>query len=397
MGNIIDYVKEWGQYSLLDRPFNEVDSLVLCQLVYLHYEKFVPGLEERNSPVTIKSIFEHPEKEHILDDYWYREDNMELFTAAVHSVRFGNLKMNYYVNIINEGEETQFSAMTFILEDKNVYMAYRGTDATIIGWKEDFNLAFSKPLHSQQLAAEYMDRVAGYIGGSFFAGGHSKGGNLVVYAAMNCQPKTRSKLLQVYNHDGPGFRPEIREAGNYAAIADRVHKYIPRSSIVGMLLEDHCDYEVIESKGVGLLQHNAYSWKIDENAFIRAKGMTDGRKIRDGALNEWVLSLTEEEGHAFVDTLYDIISASEAYDVFEFGADWKKSMTNIFEAAKGVDDTTKKVLQKIFKSLFEITGERAVIGFQEKTKEFQKEVKALTNKRKNAKAEKIEKQKEEKK
>lgn len=364
MGNIIDYVKQWGQDSFSQRPLCEVDSLVLCQLVYLHYEKFVPGLKERNAPISIQSIYEHPQRDKILDDYWYRADNKDLFAAAANSVRFGSLKLNYYVNVINQSEEIQFSAITFILDDKNTYIAYRGTDANIVGWKEDFNLAFSKPLHSQELAAKYMDKVAGYIGGNYYTGGHSKGGNLAVYAAMNCKPETRKKILQIYNHDGPGFRPEIREKGNYGAIADRVHKYIPHSSIVGMLLEDHSDYEIIESKGIGLLQHNSYCWKVEGAAFIRAKGMTDGRKIRDAALNEWILSLTEEESHAFVDTLYEVISASEASDVFAFGADWKKSVTNVFEALKEVDEPTKKVLHRIFKSLFEIMGERTRKGLQ---------------------------------
>ncbi len=366
MGNIIDYVKEIGQYSLMEKPFNEVDSLVLCQLAYLNYEKFVPGFQERNIPVSIQSIYVHPDREKILDDYWYRENNMELFLAVAESKRFKELKLNYYVNIINEGEQTQFSALTYVLEDKNIYMAYRGTDATIIGWKEDLNLAFSKPLNSQNLAVEYMDRVAGYVAGEFYAGGHSKGGNLAVYAAMNCQPEARRKLLKVFNNDGPGFRPEIREQGNYQDIVERVVKFIPRSSLVGTILEDQHDYEVVESKGVGMLQHNAYSWKIENDAFIRAKNMTAAKLRRDAALNEWILSLTEEEAHAFVDTLYDVVSASEAANVFEFGADWKNCLQSVFEAAKNIDDATRKAILGIVRSLFNISGERTVTELHEK-------------------------------
>lgn len=354
MGNIIDYVKKWGQYTFSERPLNEVDSLVLCQLVYLHYEKFVPGIEKRNMPVDIQNIYHHPERDRILDDYWYRENNRELFTAAAESVRFGSIKMNYYVNIINEEQETQFSAMTYVLEDKNIYIAYRGTDATIVGWKEDLNLAFSKPLHSQYLAVEYMDKVAGYVAGEFYAGGHSKGGNLAVYAAMNCSDRTREKLIKVFNNDGPGFRPEIQKQGNFQAIEDRVVKFIPRSSLVGMILEDHGDYEVVESKGIGLLQHNTYSWKVEEDAFVRAKNMTSSKIMRDAALNEWILSLTEEETHAFVDTLYEVVSASEASNVFEFGADWKKCLQNIAAAVREVDGTTKKGIQKTARSFFDI-------------------------------------------
>ena len=391
MENIIDYVKEWGKYSLNEKPFNEVDSLVLCQMVYFNYKEFVPGFEESNVPVCIQSIYVHPDRDRILDDYWYRENNKELFASAAQSRRFGNLKMNYYVNIINEETQTQFSAMTYILEDKNAYIAYRGTDATIVGWKEDLNLAFSKPLHSQQLAVEYMDRVAGYIGGSFYAGGHSKGGNLAVYAAMNCKPETRDSLLKVFNNDGPGFRPEIRQLGHYEAIADRMIKFIPRSSLVGTILEDQDDYELIESKGVGMLQHNAYSWKIEDGAFLRAKSMKSGKILRDAALNEWILSLSDSEIHAFVDTLYDVVAASEASNVFEFGADWKKCTQSVFEAAKELDETTRKSIAKIIRSLFEITRELATAELQEKGRELQKEVRSRKQRKKIEKSEKSKK------
>ena len=361
MENIIDYVREWGIYSFMEKPLNEVDSLVLCQLSYLNYQKFVPGLDKRNAPVSIQSIYEEPERDCILDDYWYKDENKELFEEAANSVRFGSLKMNYYVNVVNEEEETQFSAITFILEDKSVYIAYRGTDATIVGWKEDLNLAFSKPLHSQYLATEYMDRVASYIAGCFYAGGHSKGGNLAVYAAMNCGERTRDKIIRIYNNDGPGFRPEIRKQGNFEAIADRLVKFIPRSSLVGMILEDHCDYEIVESKSVGLLQHNSYSWKVEEGKFLRAQNMTDSKLIRDASLNEWILSLSEEEIHTFVNTLYEVVSASEASNVFEFGADWKKCLQSVFAAARGGNDATKKAIHKITRSLFEILFENIKI------------------------------------
>lgn len=358
MANIIDYVEKYGKYTFTEQPLNEVDSLVLCQMVYLNYEKFVPGLEEGSIPVSIQSIYAHPKRDKILDDYWYRENNKALFTAAAQSVRFGSLKMNYYVNIVNEENETQFSAMTYILDDRNVYIAYRGTDANIVGWKEDFNLAFSKPVHSQYLSVEYMNKVVGRIAGGFYTGGHSKGGNLATYAAMNCSREIRERLIYVYNNDGPGFRPEIREQGNFQEIEGRMKKFIPRSSGVGILLESHGNYEVVESKSIGMLQHNAYNWKVEETSFIRAKNMRSTKMLMDDALNEWILSLSEEELHAFIDTLYDIISASEAKNLFQFGADLKKSIQNMMEASKGVDEDTRKAIHKILRSLFEIAGEK---------------------------------------
>lgn len=366
MGNIIDYIYEYGNNTFSEEPLNEVDSLILCQLTYLNYQDFVPGLAERNTPVSIQNIYEDPEWEKILDGYWYREDNTELFLAAAKSVRFGSLKMNYYVNIINEGEETQFSAITYVLEDKNSYIAYRGTDANIVGWKEDLNLAYSKPIRSQYLSVEYMNRVAGYIGGSFYAGGHSKGGNLAVYAAMNCAKEAGDKLIRVFNNDGPGFRPEILKLGNFEAVADRIIKFIPKSSIVGMILESGSEYEIVESKRFGMLQHNTYNWKVDGTSFIRAENMTNSKLLRDSAMNEWILSLSEEDTHAFVDTLYEVVSASEAKDLFQLGADWKKCLQSMAEAVRDLDENTRKVLQKIVRSGFEIAIEMAAADRKEK-------------------------------
>ena len=387
MKNIIDYVKEYGSHTFSEQPLNEVDALVLSQLAYLNYEPFVPTLEEYNAPVSIQGIYHHPDKERVLDGYWYREENMALFTAAVKSVRFGSLKLNYYVNIVNEDKEVQFSAVTYVLDDKNAFIAYRGTDATIIGWKEDLNLAFSKPVYSQQLSVKYMEQVANYIGGDFYAGGHSKGGNLAMYAAMNCCEDARENLLRVYSNDGPGFRPEILEVGNYEAIKERAVKFIPRSSVVGVLLESQNYYEVVESGSIGMLQHNSFSWKVEGTSFVRAKNMKDSKAFWDAAMNEWILSLSEEELHSFIDTFYHVVSASEAKDVFQLGANWKKSMQGMGEAMREIDEETAKAIGKMILALFETAREMAKAEVAERGQEVTKEVRELQREWKEAQKE----------
>lgn len=387
MKNIIDYVKEYGSHTFSEHPLNEVDALVLSQLAYLNYEPFVPTLEEYNAPVSIQSIYHHPDKERILDGYWYREENMALFTAAVKSIRFGSLKLNYYVNVVNEDKEVQFSAVTYVLDDKNVFIAYRGTDATIIGWKEDLNLAFPKPVYSQQLSVKYMEQVASYIGGDFYAGGHSKGGNLAMYAAMNCCEDARENLICVYSNDGPGFRPEILQMGNYEAIKERAVKLIPRSSVVGVLLESQNYYEVVESGSIGMLQHNSFSWKVEGTSFVRAKNMKDSKIFWDAAMNEWILSLSEEELHSFIDTFYHVVSASEAKDVFQLGANWKKNMQSMGEAMRGIDEETGKVIGKMIRALFETAREMAKAEIAERGQEVTKEVKEFQREWKEAQKE----------
>lgn len=375
MANIIDYVKKYCDYTFSEKPLNEVDSLVLCQLAYLNFENYVPSPEEDEAPVSIQSIYGNENQDEILEGYWYKAELKELFEAAACSVRFGSLKMNYYVNIIDEIDEIQFSAMTYILDDKNVYIAYRGTDANIVGWKEDFNLAFSKPVYSQLLSVEYMNKVAGRVAGNFYAGGHSKGGNLAVYAAMNCSERALNKLLYVYNNDGPGFRPEILAAGHLENVADRMIKFIPRSSGVGMLLEMQDDYVVVESNSIGMFQHNAFSWKVEEEAFVRADNMRETKLFWDTAMNEWILSLSQEEIRSFVDTLYDVVSASEAKNLFQMGADWKKSIQGMIEAVREIDEDTKKALQKLVRSLFESAGDKARTEIMERQQEVKQGIK----------------------
>ncbi|NLL77546.1 MAG: DUF2974 domain-containing protein [Clostridiales bacterium] len=370
MGTIIDYLKEYADYTFTEKPMNEVDSLVLCQLSYLKFDGIVPDISEEKPFVTIEYVNRHQDKEKLFADERYRKENMALFDGMLNSVRYGSIKLNYYVNFIEPEKETQFSAITYLLDDKTVYLSYRGTDETIIGWKEDFNLAFSEPVPGQIYSVQYMNEVAGKFSKEFYTGGHSKGGNFAVYAAMNCRPEVRKRIVKIFSHDGPGFRPEIRESGHYEEIADRVVKIIPHSSLVGMLLGSHKDeYMVVESKTFGLLQHDPYTWLVKDDAFVSAKDIYKSRKFMDDALNEWILSLDQEHIHSFVDTLYEVVAASQATTLIDFTADWKKSMLAVVAAVKGLDAETAGMMKRIVISLFEIAGEKAREEIQERAEE----------------------------
>ena len=374
MGTILDYLKDYGDYTFSEKPLNEVDSLVLCQFSYLKFDGMVPPIEERREPVSIQYLDRLPDKEKLFADERYRENNTALFQRMLDSVRFSSLRMNYYVTRVDTEKETQFSAVTFFLEDGSIYVAYRGTDETIIGWKEDFNLAFSEPVPGQIHSVEYLNETAAFFDRHFFVGGHSKGGNFAAFAAMNCEEGVQDRIIKIYSHDGPGFRPEIREAGHYERIADRVVKIIPHSSLVGMLLESHAaGYMVVESKSFGLLQHDPYTWLVKEDGFVRVKDIYKRRKFMDETLNEWILSMDEEHIHSFVDTLYEVVSASKAATLIDFTADWKKNMTAVVAALKELDKETASMIKRIIVSLFELTGERAKEeikeGIQERAEE----------------------------
>ncbi len=81
----------------------------------------------------------------------------------------------------------------------------------------------------------------------FIMGGHSKGGNIAVYSAMECDSSIQSRIIKIYSHDGPGFKEDILKGGKYELIKDKIYKILPQSSIVGMLLHHQEDYVVVET------------------------------------------------------------------------------------------------------------------------------------------------------
>lgn len=375
MGNIIDYVNCF-QYTFSESGFNDVDSLVLCQLSYLKMKHLIPGLEDEKEFIPFREILKEENEGQIFADERYREDNRNLTEAVLGSRRFADLRLNYYVDILDKEMEVQFSAVTYLLgeeaEKRNLYyIAYRGTDENLVGWKEDFTLAFSEPVVGQLYAARYMRKAAGRLPENFYLGGHSKGGNLAVFAAMSSSMALQERIRRVYSHDGPGFKPQVMERYEYERISDKVRKILPESSMVGMLLERGNSYNVVGSSSYGLLQHNPYTWTVDvENAMFESREeLKNGARFMDGALTDWVLRLDDEQVGRFSDVLFQVLAASEADNLIDFKADWKKSLAGVLQELREVDDETKREVEEILKELFEITGKTGKKEIQSKISE----------------------------
>lgn len=361
MGNMIKYVKQYGEYTFAKKPLNDVDSLVLAQFAYLKFDGLVPDVDSKGQAVSVLELLRNKKRDILFLDERYREENIQLVREMAGSRRFRHVKLNYYENIINIEKETQFSAVTFFLPDGSIYLSFRGTDETIVGWKEDFNMAFLKPVPGQIMSELYVKHVTKKFEGPFYLGGHSKGGNFAVYAAMNSDQSVQERIIRIYSHDGPGFRSEILKEMDYEKIEHKIKKILPQSSLVGMLLQNQENYEVVQSSAIGLLQHNPFTWRVKEDDFVRIRDIYHKRRLKNERLNKWILSLEEEKLHLFVDTLYQIVSAAEAETLIEFTAEWKKSVFAIIGALNDLDDETKKMIWEIIKALFEIKLKTAVL------------------------------------
>ena len=259
-GTVIEYLKKYGDIPFREKPLNDVDSLALCQLSYLKFDGMVSDVRHNGPSVTLQEIAKRPDVEQLFGDVRFEKENRALFEGLLSGRRFRNMKLNCYINLVEKEWETQFSAITFILDDGTLFLAFRGTDETIVGWKEDFNMAFLNPVPGQEYSVKYVNMVTGWLHQPFYIGGHSEGGNLAVYSAMKCAPFVRKRIQKIYSLDGPGFRPEVLKECHYNAIEDKVVKLLPHSSMIGMIFERDIHYRVVESKNHGLLQHDPFSW-----------------------------------------------------------------------------------------------------------------------------------------
>ena len=359
MGNIVSYLEEYGHLSFGDLPFNEVDALILSQFSYLKFDGLIPKITDEKSSVSFLHLAGHMDEMVVFADGRYEKDNRLLFEQMLNSKRFSSAYFNYYASILDENVETQFCAFTCFLEQELPVVIYRGTDENFVGWKEDFNMAFKKPVPGQHLAKLYLNQVGGLVFSDFVVCGHSKGGNLAVYSSMNTYPDIRNRIKRIYSFDGPGFRPEILVSEDYDAIAPKIEKYIPKSSLVGMLLEEHEDYLVVDSSSVGVLQHNPFTWRVKDASFVGKKEVYKGRQFMNEALNEWILTLNDEQLELFGETLFYILEGCEMKNLVEIAQDWKKGINNMIRASKEVDADTKDKIYEILRILGDIVKDNA--------------------------------------
>ena len=353
MANILDYLEWRGDLTLEQAPFNPVDGLILCRLAYVPFDGIAPGPGEGTATIggaaRVLLAQQTPERRAVVSGLW--KGDAELLAALMDSGRFSGMLLENYVSELDPEEEKQFSAFTVCLGDGSRYVAYRGTDSTLVGWKEDFNMAFTTPVPAQRTAAEYLRARAAEKPGPLRVGGHSKGGNLAVFAAAFCGEETQGRILEVQNNDGPGFEAAVTAQPGYRRIAPRVRTLVPQSSVVGMLLEHEEAYTVVHSTQLGLMQHDLYSWQVRRAGFVCLESVDEGSRMVDRALKEWISSMTPAQRETFVDVLFGLLDASGAQTVGQLSLGWLKNAGALARTLKGIDEPTREAMSSILKAL----------------------------------------------
>lgn len=358
MSNILDYIDWRGDLTFKNDRFNEIDNLILSRVAYFYFD----GVVGAGETITLNEAYNrfqslNPEKVRIL-----QKEDLDLFPAVANSRRFGNLFLKNFVNKRDLNEEKQFSAITIMLPDNTSYIAFRGTDNTLVGWKEDFNMSFMKSVPAQKAAKEYLNKVANEVTGMLRVGGHSKGGNLAIYAAAFCDDDIKDRIIEVYNNDGPGFFEEIINTPNYQSILPKINTYIPQSSIIGRLLNHAEKCNIVKSTQVGIYQHDLYSWQLMGNKFVEMEDVTGESEFIDKTLKNMLKEVDEEQREKFWMTMFEILSSTNAETLKQIRENWFSNSKIIFESYKNLDNESKKIINTTLKSLLSIAKDNIKSG-----------------------------------
>ena len=350
MANIIDYVMWRGDIPVSQVPLGEVDALVLSYLAYMPFGEAgaggFGGEEILLSDAAAYFLVHGLASTCMMDS---EKEDCRLLTAVAESERFGSMRVTGYTDCYDKAAEEQFAAVTFVPESGPAFVAFRGTDSTVIGWKEDFNMSFSREVPAQRAAAVYILEAADMLAMPLIAGGHSKGGNLAVYASVFAPQEIRTRIACVYNFDGPGFNEDVIALPQFREADMRVHTFVPQSSVIGMLLWHAEPFTVVRSEASGLFQHNPYTWQVMGGRMITLAERTRESRLAEETIKHWLTGLSPETREQVIDGIYAVLSVSDGRNVSDLFEG--RNVRAILRAVGDMDEETKDVIMGAFRQL----------------------------------------------
>ena len=335
MATIKDYITWRGDLEFWQDGFNVVDNLVLSCISYVEMDRIFSG--DASEVMSIKEVsdiyFDRIFDEKSFRDGSILKDAPITLKAIAQTNRYKDVKIRNYISLIDTSRTLQFAAMEFLLPDGSSYICFRGTDDTVVGWKEDFMLAI-KETEAEKEALAYINRIAKDNNRLLRVGGHSKGGHLAVFAAAKCNKAIQQRIITVYSNDGPGFMEKVASS---KAIKDILHKIIsivPEETIVGLLMTPVCEPIVVKSTSVAVLQHNIATWCVEGNSLVTAENISKAAQMADKWIKDNTSKMSEAEMDAFVEEIFSVFEAAGALTLTEFKKGGLKSLKAISQTVK---------------------------------------------------------------
>ncbi len=356
MPTIFDYLKTSQYDSFYDKDFTVLDALALTELAYLPFEDLVPAEISVQNYISLQHLAEQFE-EKFQGKYpplgMVNAHRLKLLSYLSSFKRYKHIRALGFANDVSLDSQKQFAAITYQIRPKEYLVVFRGTDDSIIGWKEDFHLTYMKEIPAQLAARDYLKEVLDKLDGKVWLAGHSKGGNLATYAACHVETSIQDRIQKVYSFDAPGLHSSIRNSDNFKAIEGKILSIIPENSIVGMMLETPETDLVVKSKTFGLLQHLMVSWEIEGDQFKVVPKVTEDSIQVDQTLKTWTANLSEEELRDFFDLFFGLFIEADIHRFGDITVDTPGKIQKLIENRRNLTHEQATMMDRLSRQLID--------------------------------------------
>lgn len=381
MLHVTDYLaRQFAAFE--DMPLCALDATVLSQVAMIHAKDIVPSLPDKSARKGRRALA-RPRPRGIAFSQMLQAEHyptmfsnlldpakaIEALFGIAASPRFRDMTAFNYQDVFDAERQVQFAAMTFVYKNMFTCVSFRGTDTSTVGWREDFNMAFTMPVPAQDLALEYLEAVAAqtHLPKKLYIVGHSKGGNLAEYAALRCSKRVQNRIERVYNLDGPGFKAGTFTPDDYAPLRGKLVKIVPEESLVGIMLESEAPVFIAMSSASGLDQHSAFTWEVDEELadFVYLPSLPEATKTTAKTLHAWLSGYTDAEREKIVDAFFQAIEISHAQNPIDIINGGPRGLSLTLEASRKIDRADRTVLLTAARSFVKALSQYAdgTLGF----------------------------------
>lgn len=352
--NIIEYLKWRGDLSFEICPFNEIDGIILAMAAYLDFDKEVDEFPSNISfsfNEVIDKYFVDNDTEHLSLGLIIPNEVFKLTEAIKNSKRFKDIRISNFVNKVDVDMTEQFSALVFHLNEKEIYITYRGTDDSLVGWVEDIHLIANFPIAAQKSALNFFETICElYPNTSIYVGGHSKGGNLSIYSSTYCKEEYKNRIKRVYSFDGPGFDENVIDEERFSLIKNKVVHVLPQFSIVGRFFELDVDPLIVKSFEKGLNQHNPFNWQVEYGEFKKEECFTPNSEKINRDIKNLTKQLSKEEKSDFALDIKNYVNSLDQDHLLEFLN--PISFVSLFSNKYKIKHKNIRLLVKLYRILF---------------------------------------------
>lgn len=376
MKNILDYIQEIQEFSFNEKVLSDLDILALTEMCYLPFRTMISSSFDLDEGIPISQIGAWiPKFKQIRQEThnWMMisDERLRLVELLAQAPRYQPLILFAHLDDLDISMQKQFAAFSIQLSEKELLIIFRGTDETLIGWKEDFHMTFMPVIPAQKEALTYLQKALQHFSHDtvYYLAGHSKGGNLALFAASYLEPSLQTQLKTIYCFDAPGLHYTHRKQAGFEQILPKVKSFIPQNAIVGLLFDNPIPHQIVKSSGFIWKQHNTFTWNIKQNHFESFPYVTNFSQQSHEAFNQWINSLKEEELQQFSDTLYDILSHCGIQTLNDIRSDFFKTSQTLLEKSKEIDTKKREMILECIQQFIQIRKNILIEGWRQSHQE----------------------------